>query len=604
MKKIHSKTRKSATPSPADTADKTDRTDRTLAATGIFRRSSRLGATGVLSFMGAALLTACAGGPGDDGVGDGESYDPEYAAFLAEQESESIDTISQGATYVNNGNRTVVPWTTPLKYPLGSIGRLLPVSCTASLIAPNKVITAAHCVQNRTNQTFTPHASNVAANVTRAVQGRDWYGVQTDGSASYGDWAILTLDRSFPTLAVYNITVPSAPPYAVNLAGYSSDLVAAGQPNDALGIHENCNVKLNLSGGLGLAHDCDVWGGASGSPVYRISNNTAQLLAVHSSGVEQANLTWSSNNTNRAASAKFFAFAPQNAAGLSVGYKSDGRIQVYASDSDLDRVGTRWKVDTSVGGAWKEWQPHENTFWGARKMTAFNLQDNRQDLVVINADGYVYTRWEMSLDGTWSNWVNMPTPVLLKDIAAIGKSGVVTQLFALGTNNTVYTQYKLGDANSNWSSWCSLGSVSSATSIAALRYGSTNQVFVSSSSGAMQTTWSSSGNTCADYRAFTSFAGSGFRAVSAGQLADGRLHVQAVTMTGALQERVRSLGGVWSGWLTWTQPRPQNITGFTLLATARLPNGAEQIFAIGDTGEIFTSQESGGAFGPWQRFYL
>jgi hypothetical protein len=244
-------------------------------------------------------------------------------------------------------------------------------------------------------------------------------------------------------------------------------------------------------------------------------------------------------------------------------------------------------------------------------MAALNLTDGREQLFVIGSSGALNTSW-FTTGGIWRAWESMATPVTLKDIATIGGNGVTSQIFALGTNNTVYTTYKVGDSLSDWSAWCSLGTVSGARGITAVRFGSTQQVFVAASTGAW-TSWGS-GNACSSFNSLRTFKGTDFYTIAAGRLQDGRVHVLAVPPNSTnLQQRIRSADGTsWSAWKTVGMGSPSSdATRLIDIALIRDTDSQEHIFVTtGDAsnagGEIFVTWETAtaGVFkSTWRRFY-
>lgn len=184
------------------------------------------------------------------------------------------------------------PWSAVVK-----VNRRTGGFCTGVLVAPDKVLTAAHCLWlSRTDHWLTPDVLHVVINYRRG----DWTDDAAVVSYTMGpdpalpregenaqltlDWAVLTLAK--PVGQPIQLAAPGqdvvGPGEAMMQAGFSQD--ARHVPT----MNRDCNIIGMVRGGALFLHDCDAVHGDSGSPLMIVApDGSVRLVGIHSATVNQ-----------------------------------------------------------------------------------------------------------------------------------------------------------------------------------------------------------------------------------------------------------------------------------------------------------------------------
>ena len=159
--------------------------------------------------------------------------------------------------------------------------------CTGALVAPDRVLTAAHCLHDRTSGQAVPvdrieflaglRNGRAAAyrKVRRAVVHPDYrFGSEPGGGSVRHDLALLQLDQP--------IRLPSIRPYAVGRwpeRGAEVGVVSYARDRaEAPSLERVCHVLKHQPGMVVLS--CDVDFGASGAPIFDMAGGVPRLVSV------------------------------------------------------------------------------------------------------------------------------------------------------------------------------------------------------------------------------------------------------------------------------------------------------------------------------------
>ena len=176
-------------------------------------------------------------------------------------------------------------------YPWSSVGKLynsIGGACTAAVIAPDTVLTAAHCLYAfRTGRFLRAEAIHFLLGYSRGdyrIHARvasfrigPGYDPKDEARTAAADWAVLTLAEPLPPAvrplpAVQELPAPGTP---IAIGGFAQDrayLMTADR---------HCRYVGLLSGGSVIRHDCVIEHGDSGAPLLLpAADGSVQVLGV------------------------------------------------------------------------------------------------------------------------------------------------------------------------------------------------------------------------------------------------------------------------------------------------------------------------------------
>lgn len=550
--------------------------------------------------------------------------------------------------------RDIMPMTTDR--PWGAVG-FLDNGCTSTLIDSRHILAASHCFTfdyngNEANGTpylqggwqrglvFFPNYHPLRANPQRIEVDRVIVGSRVqDGSDAPSDWGIGHLASAvtdFPSLAIHPMDRWRYPDF-VRFAGYARDVAtypqgAASFPQPAPGGYcanfggncwwipafqdPRCLAIEENSGFVRLDNfSCLIQGGNSGSPVVWNSGSATSPNWKITGVISGGGGFWDATR---------FQHAPRYAVDVAVStYESNAkRTQVFAIDSDLSKVVSRHRSDTSSTGTFTSFRD----LGGVSKPGAIAAieQTNGKPVLFVTGTGNSLSVNYVS-GSTWKGWKTVSGPggiAAILDISAAPDKNGVPQLYLIGNDHKLYSSsVSVTSSGVSLGNWTTINMGAMVRRVSATRHvDGRQQIFVLTTSGDLRSTWQNatvSGAIWSTPSTFSSSPMANLVDVSAGWTISGDVQVFAVDSNGdgwSRSSQGPSPNSGWNAWGGWSVPlyapkaaSPPRLDSIISLTASRWREDSTTtipvVFALDGQGNIYVTTYQSGGWNPWRSFY-
>jgi V8-like Glu-specific endopeptidase len=153
-------------------------------------------------------------------------------------------------------------------------------NCSATLIAPQTILTAWHCLEY-----YRDLSQQIVFSLPYQPQQPSWLARRlADGAGMTADWALLRLERPVKNVVPVAVRSRWQEPSSnhISIAGYSRD-AALGAGGDNLTWQAQCMITEDED--YRVATDCEAYKGASGGPVIRENKIVGVISAGDGEGL-------------------------------------------------------------------------------------------------------------------------------------------------------------------------------------------------------------------------------------------------------------------------------------------------------------------------------
>ncbi len=258
----------------------------------------------------------------------------------------------------------------------------------------------------------------------------------------------------------------------------------SGSPLQALVVGTNQDTRLELfttSGGV-MYHDYQNapgegnysgWSSLGNPASASLTGGVAVMLdangalEIFASGSDQTVWCLVQNGNDPDGWGSWFSLsAPPTAllSGLAIAKNANGTLELFSLGSN-GAVWHNYQMATPPGSGWSGWLSLGNPpdiILG--QVAAAANQNGSLQVFAGGSDGTVWSAWQVG-NGGWSNWSSIGGPsgvTLLETVVILNTSGNL-EAFSTGSDGGVWYAAQTGGGNGNWSAWSALGAPSGVT---------------------------------------------------------------------------------------------------------------------------------------------
>jgi hypothetical protein len=326
-----------------------------------------------------------------------------------------------------------------------------------------------------------------------------------------------------------------------------------------------------------------------------------------------------------------FIYAPRFVSSIALATANNGssRTQVFAGDTDFNRVVSRTREDASSSSHFAPFDLAGEDVPSPQRLTAFKLANNKPVVVVVSGDGNLYITGVDNMNH-WQAWSQMNRPGGTSgflDAASVYDSNGAPQLYVIASDHQPYVRrLKNSDPSAGWDKWQPLLSsgISDYDHIAAIRrFDGIPQVFLVSTTHAVYTLTQTSAFPDPHWSAPVQFMDAGNPAacmeLTVNLTEDFHVEVFAIDAQGGLWTRTmktRSSSDGWNDWTPWAvklfapvATNPPVLNDLTTLTAGQWqePSSGDRVpvvFATDRQGNIYyTTHSRSQGWQSWLSFY-